>query len=187
MSSEGDLEAITGQSARGEAVRRKAGSGRCPRVDPAAAARVDEGPRLHDCPTERLQSRDGVRSLAAHGSGVHSQSVREEVEKLLLAPRKAPTPPGAEVSIGASTDAKAVSEVMGSAPAFPGGGGRGSSRLTKSANVTGTVWKGCAAAPSNEAARFANGLELREVPTPALGSHGELGLRGPRAARRGES
>jgi hypothetical protein len=115
-----------------------------PSVDPAAAALLDED--LDYRIAQRIGSLDGWRSfLTAHGSGVHAQSAREEVEKLLLA-EKAPTPPGAEVSNGASTDTKAVSEVMGSAPPSPGVRSR-LLGLTKSANVTGTVWNGCAAAP----------------------------------------
>src|SRR5206468_2229467 len=80
-------------------------------VDPAAAALLDED--LDYRIAQRIGSLDGWRSfLTAHGSGVHAQSVREEVEKLLLA-EQAPTPPGAEVSNGASTDAKAGTEVVG--------------------------------------------------------------------------
>ena len=140
----GDLEAITRQSAREEerpaAKPEVAGA----LVDPAAAARVDED--LDYLIAQRRGSVEGWRSfLAAHGTGVHAQSAREEVEKLLLA-EKAPTPPGAEVSNGASTDAKAVSEVM-VRPRLPRGWRSRLLRLTKSANVTGTVWNGCAAAP----------------------------------------
>jgi hypothetical protein len=113
-------------------------------IDPAAAALLDED--LDYRIAKRIGSLDGWRSfLIAHGSGVHAQSAREDVEKLLLA-EKAPTPPGAEVSNRASTDAKAVSEVMGSAPPSP--------RVEVAALTPdeickgdGTVWNGCAAAP----------------------------------------
>jgi hypothetical protein len=112
-----DLEAITGQSAREEersaAKPEVAGA----LVDPTAAARVDED--LDYMIAQRKGSVEGWRSfLAAHGSGVHAQSAKAEVEKLLLAGQD-PAPAAAEVSNGASTDAKAVSEVVPSAPPPP--------------------------------------------------------------------
>jgi hypothetical protein len=173
----GDLEAITGQSAREEersaAKPEVAGA----RVDPAAAARVDED--LDYMIAQRRGSVEGWRSfLAAHGSGVHGQSVREEVEKLLLA-EKAPTPPGAEVSNGASTDAKAVSEVMGSAPPSQGVEvaaltpdeicKRDGDRLERLRNSP----------TSNEAARFANELGCEKLRPQLLGLMGSLGYAAP--------
>jgi hypothetical protein len=117
-----DLEEITGQSAREEERSAKpevAGA----LVDRGAAARVDED--LDYMIAKRKGSVEGWRSfLAAHGSGVHAQSAKGEVEKLLLAGQD-PAPAAAEVSNGVSTDAKTGSEVVGSAPPS-GGGGRGS-------------------------------------------------------------
>ena len=112
-----DLAAITGQSAREEersaAKPEVAGA----LVDPAAAARVDED--LDYMIAQRKGSVEGWRSfLAAHGSGVHAQSAKAEVEKLLLAGQD-PAPAAAEVSNGSSTDAKTGSEVVGSAPPDP--------------------------------------------------------------------
>ena len=172
-----DLEAITGQSARQEerpaAKPEVAGA----LVDPAAAARVDED--LDYMIAQRRGSVEGWRSfLAAHGSGVHAQSAREEVEKLLLA-EKAPTPPGAEVSNGASTDAKAVSEVMGSAPPSPG---------VEVAALTpdeickrdGDRLERLRSSPtSNEAARFANELGCEKLRPQLLGLMGSLGYAAP--------
>ena len=173
----GDLEAITWQSARQEerpaAKPEVAGA----LVDPAAAARVDED--LDYMIAQRRGSVEGWRSfLAAHGSGVHAQSAREEVEKLLLA-EKAPTPPGAEVSNGASTDAKAVSEVMGSAPPSPG---------VEVAALTpdeickrdGERLERLRSSPtSNEAARFANELGCEKLRPQLLGLMGSLGYAAP--------
>ena len=173
----GDLEAITGQSAREEerpaAKPEVAGA----LVDPAAAARVDED--LDYMIAQRRGSVEGWRSfLAAHGSGVHAQSAREEVEKLPLA-EKAPTPPGAEVSNGASTDAKAVSEVMGSAPPSPG---------VEVAALTpdeickrdGDRLERLRSSPtSNEAARFANELGCEKLRPQLLGLMGSLGYAAP--------
>ena len=172
-----DLEAITGQSAREEerpaAKPEVAGA----LVDPAAAARVDED--LDYMIAQRRGSVEGWRSfLAAHGSGVHAQSAGEEVEKLPLA-EKAPTPPGAEVSNGASTDAKAVSEVMGSAPPSPG---------VEVAALTpdeickrdGDRLERLGSSPtSNEAARFANELGCEKLRPQLLGLMGSLGYAAP--------
>jgi hypothetical protein len=171
-----DLEAITGQSAREEersaAKPEVAGA----LVDPASAARVDED--LDYKIAQRKGSVEGWRSfLAAHGSGVHAQSAREEVEKLLLA-EKAPTPPGAEVSNGSST-AKAVSEVMGSAPPSPG---------VEVAALTpdeickrdGDRLERLRSSPtSNEAARFANELGCEKLRPQLLGLMGSLGYAAP--------
>ncbi len=89
-----------------------------PLVDPTAAARVDED--LDYRIAQRKGSVEGWRSfLAAHGSGVHAQSAKAEVEKLLLA-GQAPAPAAAEVSNGATADAKTGSEVVRSAPPDPG-------------------------------------------------------------------
>ena len=172
-----DLEAITGQSAREEerpaAKPEVAGA----LVDPAAAARVDED--LDYRIAQRRGSVEGWRSfLAAHGSGVHAQSAKAEVEKLLLA-EKTPTPPGAEVSNGASTDAKAVSEVMGSAPPSPG---------VEVAALTpdeickrdGDRLERLRSSPtSDEAARFANELGCEKLRPQLLGLMGSLGYAAP--------
>ena len=173
----GDLEAITWQSARQEerpaAKPEVAGA----LVDPAAAARVDED--LDYMIAQRRGSVEGWRSfLAAHGSGVHAQSAREEVEKLLLA-EKAPTPPGAEVSNGASTDAKAVSEVMGSAPPSPG--------VEVAALTPDEICKRDverlerlrSSPTSNEAARFANELGCEKLRPQLMGLMGSLGYAAP--------
>jgi len=83
-------------------------------VDPAAAARVDED--LDYRIAQRKDSVEGWRSfLAAHGNGVHAQSAKAEVAKLLAAAQD-PAAVGAEASSGLSTDAKTGSEVVGSAP-----------------------------------------------------------------------
>ena len=113
-----DLAAITRQSAGEEerpAAKPEVAGGL---VDPAAAARVDED--LDYRIAQRKSSVEGWRSfLAAHGSGVHAQSAKAEVEKLLLAGQD-PAPAATEVSNGSSTDAKTGSAVVGSAPPDPG-------------------------------------------------------------------
>ena len=87
-------------------------------VDPARAALVDE--ELDYRVAQRLGSLEGWRAfLAAHGSGVYTQSARAEVESLLLA-EKAPAPTAAKISNGASPDARAASEAVGPAPPSPG-------------------------------------------------------------------
>ena len=146
-------------------------------IDPAAAALLDED--LDYRIAQRIGSLDGWRSfLTAHGSGVHAQSAREEVEKRLLA-EKAPTPPGAEVSNGASTDAKAMNEVMGSAPPSPG---------VEVAALTpeeickrdGDRLERLRSSPtSDEAARFANELGCEKLRPQLLGLMGSLGYVAP--------
>jgi hypothetical protein len=146
-------------------------------IDPAAAALLDED--LDYRIAKRIGSLDGWRSfLIAHGSGVHAQSAREDVEKLLLA-EKAPTPPGAEVSNRASTDAKAVSEVMGSAPPSPG--------VEVAALTPDEICKGDgdrlerlrSSPTSDEAARFANELGCEKLRPQLLGLMGSLGYAAP--------
>ena len=173
----GDLEAITGQSAREEersaAKPEVAGA----LVDPAAAARVDED--LDYMIAQRKGSVEGWRSfLAAHGSGVHAQSAKAEVEKLLLAGQD-PAPAAAEVSNGASTDAKTGSEVMGSAPPSPG---------VEVAALTpdeickrdGDRLERLRSSPtSNEAARFANELGCEKLRPQLLGLMRNLGYAAP--------
>ena len=119
-----DLEAITGQSAREEersaAKPEVAGA----LVDPAAAARVDED--LDYMIAQRRGSVEGWRSfLAAHGSGVHAQSAKEEVEKLLLAEQgsHAARRGGLKWRVHGR---ESCERGHGFGPAFPGGGGRGS-------------------------------------------------------------
>jgi hypothetical protein len=151
-----------------------------PPVDPAAAALLDED--LDYRIAQRIESLDGWRSfLTTHGSGAHAQFAREEVEKLLLA-EKAPTPPGLEVSNGASTDVKAVSEVMGSAPPSPG---------VEVAALTpdeickrdGDRLERLRSSPtSDEAARFANELGCEGLRPQLLGLMGSLGYAAPTPA-----
>jgi hypothetical protein len=79
-------------------------------VDLARAAPIDEDEEVDYRVAKRLGSLAVWREfLHAHGSGVHAQSAKAEVERLLLA-EKAPAPAAAEVSNGASPDVKAVSE-----------------------------------------------------------------------------
>jgi hypothetical protein len=85
-------------------------------IDPAAAALVDED--LDYRIAQRIGSLEGWRSfLAAHGSGAHAQSARAEAQVLA---GQAPAEAAAEVSNSAPTDAKAASEIVPSAPPFPG-------------------------------------------------------------------
>ena len=148
-----------------------------PSVDLAAAALLDED--LDYRIAQRIGSLDGWRSfLTAHGSGVHAQSAREEVEKLLLA-EKAPTPPGAEVSNRASTDAKAVSEVMGSAPSSP----RvevAALRPDEICKRDGDRLERLRSSPTgDEAARFANELGCERLRPQLLALMGSLGYAAP--------
>jgi hypothetical protein len=171
-----DLEAITGQSAREEersaAKPEVAGA----LVDPAAAARVDED--LDYKIAQRKGSVEGWRSfLAAHGSGVHAQSAKAEVEKLLLAGQD-PAPAAAEVSNGSSTDAKTGSEVVGSASPDPG---------TEVALTPDEICKRdgerlerLRSRPTNdEAARFAGELGCEKLRPQLLGLMGSLGYAAP--------
>jgi hypothetical protein len=83
-------------------------------ADPAGAARVEED--LDYRIAERIGSIEGWRSfLAVHGSGVHVQTAKALVEKLLLA-EKASEPGAANISSGASPDANAVGEPAPTAP-----------------------------------------------------------------------
>jgi hypothetical protein len=148
-----------------------------PSVDPAAAALLDED--LDYRIAQRIWSLDGWRSfLTAHGSGVHAQSAREEVEKLLLA-EKAPAPPGAEVSNGASTDTKAVSEVMGSAPPSPGVE-VAALRPDEICKRDGDRLERLRSSPTgDEAARFANELGCERLRPQLLDLMGSLGYAAP--------
>jgi hypothetical protein len=148
-----------------------------PSVDPAAAALLDED--LDYRIAQRIGSLDGWRSfLTAHGSGVHAQSAREEVEKLLLA-EKAPAPPGAEVSNGASTDTKAVSEVMGSAPPSPGVE-VAALRPDEICKRDGDRLERLRSSPTgDEAARFANELGCERLRPQLLDLMGSLGYAAP--------
>ena len=175
-----DLAAITGQSAREEersaAKPEVAGA----LVDPAAAARVDED--LDYRIAQRKGSVEGWRSfLAAHGSGVHAQSAKAEVEKLLLAGRD-PAPAAAEVSNGSSTDAKTGSAVVGSAPPDP---------ATEVAALTpdeickrdGERLERLRSRPTNdEAARFAGELGCEKLRPQLLGLMESLGYAAPAPA-----
>ena len=148
-----------------------------PSVDLAAAALLDED--LDYRIAQRIGSLDGWRSfLTAHGSGVHAQSAREEVEKLLLA-EKAPTPPGAEVSKGASTDTKAVSEVMGSAPPSPGVE-VAALRPDEICKRDGDRLERLRSSPTgDEVARFANELGCERLRPQLLDLMGSLGYAAP--------
>ena len=175
-----DLEAITGKSAREEersaAKPEVAGA----LVDRAAAARVDED--LDYKIAQRKGSVEGWRSfLAAHGSGVHAQSAKAEVEKLLLAGQD-PAPAAAEVSNGSSTDAKTGSKVVGSAPPDPG---------TEVAALTpdeickrdGERLERLRSRPTNdEASRFAGELGCEKLRPQLLGLLESLGYAAPAPA-----
>ena len=174
-----DLEAIeAGQNAREEersaAKPEVAGA----LVDPAAAVLLNEDLDSRDCPTDRVARRMALVPHCSCGVAVHAQFARKEVEKLLLA-EKAPTPPGAEVSKGASTDTKAVSEVTGSAPSSPG---------VEVATLTpdeickrdGDRLERLRSSPtSEEAARFANELGCEKLRPQLLGLMGSLGYAAP--------
>jgi hypothetical protein len=83
-------------------------------ADPAGAARVEED--LDYRIAKRIGSVEGWRSfLAVHGSGVHVQTAKALVEKLLLA-EKASEPGAANVSSGASPDANVAGEPAPKAP-----------------------------------------------------------------------
>ena len=177
-----DLEAITGQSAheeeRSAAKPEVAGA----LVDPAAAARVDED--LDYMIAQRKSSVEGWRSfLAAHGSGVHAQSAKAEVEKLLLAGQD-PAPAAAEVSNGSSTDAKTGSEVVGSAPPDPGTEVAALTPSMKSANVSRECRERPRSRPTNdEAVRFAGELGCEKLrPPQLLGPTESLGYAAPAPA-----
>ena len=177
-----DLEAITDQSAREEE-----GSAAKPKVagalvDRAAAARVDED--LDYKIAQRKGSVEGWGSFPRRSwePGVHAQSAKAEVEKLLLAGQD-PAPAAAEVSNGSSTDAKTGSEVVGSAPPDPG---------TEVAALTpdeickrdGERLERLRSRPTNdEAARFAGELGCEKLRQQLLGLPGEFRLRGSRAGR----
>ncbi len=76
-------------------------------IDPAAAANIDE--ELDYLVARRLGSPAGWRAfLSAHGSGVHTESARTELELLLAG--KANAPDTAEAPIGATLGEKAASE-----------------------------------------------------------------------------
>ena len=81
---------------------------RVSRVDPIAAANVDED--LDYRIAQRMKSTEGWRSfLAAHPAGPHAQSARSELDKLL--PVERPHAPAvAQASNGGSSDAKTPSE-----------------------------------------------------------------------------
>jgi hypothetical protein len=85
-------------------------------VDPVAAALSDEERDYRIA--QRTDSLDGWRSfLAAHPSGIFAASAMLEVDGLLAA--KAPAPATAEVSNAPSPDARASSDVLGSASPSP--------------------------------------------------------------------
>ena len=95
------LEDISSVPARQEAVAAP--------VDPGASGSIYE--ELDYRVAQRLGSLEGWRAfLAANGSGVHAQSARAEVEKLLAA-EEAQGPPAAESSNGQSPDATAAIEL----------------------------------------------------------------------------
>ena len=142
-------------------------------VDPASAALVDED--LDYRIAQRIASLDGWRSfLAAHGNGVHAQSARAEVERLLRT-AKAPAPAAAEVSDEASPDARATSEAVVSGPPSPG---------TEVAALTpdeickrdeDRLEQLRGSPTSEEAARFANELGCEKLRPQLLGLMENLG------------
>jgi hypothetical protein len=86
-------------------------------VDSAGSASTDE--EADFLAAKRLGSPAGWRAfLAAHASGVHAESGRAAVEKLLPA-EKAPSPPAADIPNGGSPNAKAASEAVGPAKPAP--------------------------------------------------------------------
>ncbi len=116
-------------------------------IDPAAAERVDE--ELDYRIAQRIGSLEGWRSfLAAHGSSAHTQSARAEAKVLA---DKASVQAAAEVSNGASTDAKAVSDV--------GPSGSPSPRTE-------------VAAPARVAAEVSNGAPTRATDAGEVGPSG---------------
>ena len=87
-------------------------------VAPTTSASIDE--ELDYELAQRLGSLKGWRAfLATHDSGVYAQTARAEVKRLLLA-EKAPAPAAGEASNGASPDAKAANEAVGSVPRSSG-------------------------------------------------------------------
>jgi hypothetical protein len=128
-------------------------------IDPAAAALVDED--LDYRIAQRIGSLEGWRSfLAAHGSGAHAQSARAEAQVLA---GKAPAEAAAEVSNSASTDAKAASEVVPSAPPSPGTE-VAALATDEICNRDGDRLERLRGSPaSDEAARFANELRCEKL------------------------
>jgi hypothetical protein len=115
----------------------------------------------------------------AHGSGDYGQAASAEVEKTLLAEEASSPGAAPEVSTGASPDAKAASEVMGSAPPSPG---------VEAAALTpdeickrdGDRLERLRSSPtSDEAARFANELGCEKLRPQLLGLMGSLGYAAP--------
>ena len=81
---------------------------RVSRVDPIAAANVDED--LDYRIAQRMKSTEGWRSfLAAHAAGPHAQSARAELDKLVPV-EKPPAPVAAQASDGGLSDMKTPSE-----------------------------------------------------------------------------
>ena len=140
--------------------------------------RVSTRTSTYDCPAERLV--EGWRGPHLTWRGVHAQSAQAEVELLLAEGSHAAGRGGLKWRV----HGRESCERGHGFGRLPGGWRSRLLRLTKSANETpsGTVAqqpherRGCG---------LREQIRLREVVTPALGSHGELGLCGPRAARRG--
>jgi branched-chain amino acid transport system substrate-binding protein len=142
-------------------------------VAPVAVASIDEERDYRVA--RRLGSPEGWRAfLAAHGSGVYTQSARAEIERLLPG-EKAPAPAAAGVSNGASPDAKAVSLAARPGPPSPG---------TEAAALTadevckrdGDRLARLRSNPSgDEAARFANELGCEKLRPQLLGLIENLG------------
>ena len=83
--------------------------GRVSRVDPIAAANVDED--LDYRIAQRMKSTEGWRSfLAVHRAGPHAQSARAALDKLAPA-EKPPAPAAAPATNGGSSDTKTPSEL----------------------------------------------------------------------------
>jgi hypothetical protein len=150
-------------------------------VAPAAQADVDDD-LVDYLVTRELRSLDGWRAfLAAHGSGLHAQSARAEIEKLLHA-EKPPAPAAADVSNSVSPDVKTKIEAV--PPAGPSAGGevapstpdeictRDEERLERLRSSP----------SSDEAARFANGLSCEKLRPQLLRLMETLGSLAPAPA-----
>jgi hypothetical protein len=82
---------------------------RVSRVDPIAAANVDEDMDYRIA--QRMKSTEGWRSfLAVHPAGAHAQSARAALDKLARG-EKPPAPAAAQASNGGSSDTKTPSEL----------------------------------------------------------------------------
>ena len=153
-------------------------------IDPVRAALLDEDVDYRIA--QRVASLDGWRSfLAAHGNGVHAESASAEIERLLR-PTKAPAPPAAEVSDGASSDANALSEIVGSAqPPAPQVAALTPDEICQRDGDRLELLR--SSPTSEEAARFANELGCEKLRPQLLGLMESLGYAAPAPAAAGIS